>query len=242
MAKETAEKKLLKLIETTQAQEAVVANPAASAPATAPSVSPNEAQKVLDSVKGPGIPKLNLPPFLSPILSMFKGGGATLSAPGAFGLKDINKILLVGIVLVSGFLILSFLSGWNNINKGFNFPVQQMPDNTEAYAPSFRDVKEYVGAIARRNIFQPFELKQAQKESAVESVLAPINERTKDLRLVGISWLDTPESASAMIENTQSGVTYFLKSGEQINNVTVKQIFADSILISFGTEEMEMRL
>ena len=55
-----------------------------------------------------------------------------------------------------------------------------------------------------------------------------MHEQTKDLKLVGISWLDSAESASAMIENTQSGVTYFLKSGEQINSVTVKQIFADS--------------
>ena len=246
MAKETAEKKLLKLIETTQAQEVAAGSaPAATSPAAGPTGAPNEAQKVLESVKGTGLPKLSLPPFLNPLLSLFKAGGgaSAMAGPAGFGLKDINKILLVGIVIVSGFLFLSFLSGWNKVSNGLDFSVEQRSSNMEAFAPSFRELQEYVGAIARRNIFQPYEVKAGEKGlTPAEAAMAPINERTKDLKLVGISWLDTPESASAMIENTQSGVTYFLKSGEQINNVTVKQIFADSVLISFGNEEMEMRL
>ena len=243
MAKETAEKKLLKLIESTQSQETATATPDAAAATAVPAA--NEAQKVLDSVRGSGISKLklSLPPFFGQMLGFFKGGGLTLAGPGSFGLKDINKVLPVGIVVVAGFLFLSFFSGWNKVNKGINFPAEAPPANKDEFAPHFRELQEYIGAIARRNIFQPFEVKAAETETAgAETAMTPMDEHTKDLKLVGISWLDTPESASAMFENTQSGVTYFLKSGEQINNVTVKQIYADSVVITFGGEEMEMRL
>lgn len=241
MAKETAEKKLLKLIESTQAQEAAVAGqPAPAAPA--PAVE-NEAQKVLHSVQSVGF-KLSLPSFLNQIPGVFKGsavGGGAVAA--SFGLKDINKVLLVGIVVVACFLVVSFLSGLNQVNKGFTITVESAPANTDQFTPQFKDLQEYITTIARRNIFQPFEPKLAEKETGERvAAVTPINEQTKDLRLVGISWLDTPESASAMIENTQSGVTYFLRSGEKINNITVKEIYADSIVISFGNEEMEMRL
>ena len=249
MAKETAEKKLLKLIETTQAQEAAATTPGAAVPASAAgSGSPapvNEAQQVLNSVKGSGLalPPLALPPFLTKIFSIFRSGSATSAAPAGFGLNDINKILLVGIAVVFTVLFFNFLSGWNESQKDLSFSVDQMSGNMEAFAPQVRDLKDYLDTLNRRNIFQPYEAKAVQKEAAVtENAATPISDRIKDLKLVGISWLDTPESASAMIENTQSGVTYFLKSGEQINSVTVKQIYADSIIIRLGDEEMEMRL
>ena len=54
--------------------------------------------------------------------------------------------------------------------------------------------------------------------------------------------MDTPESASALVENTISGVTYFLRRGEKINDVLIEDIFAESIIVSFQGEEMEMKL
>lgn len=250
MAKETAEKKLLKLIESTQAQEAAAQSPdAAAAPSVGASTGAafRDVQQVANSVKGVGIslPKLALPAFLNQILGVFKGGSSpALAGQGSFGLKDINKFLGVGIAIVTGLLFLSFLSGWNESQRSVDFAVEQIPANTDEFTPSFRELAEYLDILTRRNIFQPYEVKVAAQKAdgTVESVATPISDRTKDLKLVGISWLDTPESASAMIENTQSGVTYFLKSGEQINSVTVKEIFADSIIIRFGDEEMEMRL
>lgn len=252
MAKETAEKKLLKLIESTQAQEAAAASGGQSSaePGGAPAAKGanfSDVQQVANSVKGAGIslPKISLPPFLNQILGVFKGGSSpALAGQSAFGLRDINKFLGIGIAIVTGLLFLSFFSGWNESQKSVDFAIEQIPANTDEFTPSFRELTEYLDTLTRRNIFQPYEVKAAAKEAdgTVASAATPINDKAKDLKLVGISWLDTPESASAMIENTQSGVTYFLKSGEQINSVTVKEIFADSIIIRFGDEEMEMRL
>jgi hypothetical protein len=117
--------------------------------------------------------------------------------------------------------------------------------STEKLFPSIPDLQKYVSAMSFRNIFNPFEktaesLVAGQAEGS--AVVQRIVQKVETLRLVGISWLDTPESASAMVENTSSGVTYFLRSGEQVNGVTVEAIYADSIVLEFDGERMELKL
>ena len=45
-----------------------------------------------------------------------------------------------------------------------------------------------------------------------------------------------------MVENQISGVTYFLGQGERINDVMIESIYADSIVVSYQGEEIEMKL
>ena len=45
-----------------------------------------------------------------------------------------------------------------------------------------------------------------------------------------------------MVENSASGVTFFLHAGEKVNGVTVEAIYADSIVLEFAGERMELKL
>ncbi len=61
-------------------------------------------------------------------------------------------------------------------------------------------------------------------------------------KLVGIAWLDLPETASIMIEDTQKKETFFLKQGEQLEGVTVKTIYTDRAVFSHENEETTIKL
>ena len=242
MAKETAEQKLLKLIEATEAQD----------PSSAPTATPDiatvpEAQQVLDSVKNVGVSTVKIPPFVANLLKFF-ANPTSLFQPGVFGLKSLNILLLVLIVIIGILFIFSFSSNLKHSQKNiiFESPEGVVIGGGDLF-PTFKKLSDYVQVISRRNIFQPWEEKIEEEviELPIElQGLDAIISRTEDLKLVGISWLDTPDTASAMIENTVSGVTYFLQIGEKIKgvDVMVEAIYADSIVVSFNGEEMEMKL
>ena len=62
---------------------------------------------------------------------------------------------------------------------------------------------------------------------------------SKDLKLVGISWGQSPK---AMIRSKKEQNTYFLRQ-EQIIGITgieVKTIFKDKVIISYQGEEKEL--
>ena len=128
----------------------------------------------------------------------------------------------------------------HNFHLKIETKVAKLPENL---LPQIKEMTEYVSVVTRRNIFQPFEKKEEEEKAAATPLdIQHIVEKTKDLRLVGVSWLSTPDSASALIENTNSGITYFLRAGDQINKVTVKEIFADSVILTFEGEDLKLSL
>lgn len=229
--KETAEQKLLKIIE----------NPRDSAP-PASNADQDTAEKVAAAVKGPAISSLALPPFLNPILDLFKG---KIPAGFSLGLKEINIFLGVGSAIVMIFFIGNVLSGIELLKNKDSFTVTFEAKNGKeivTFAPTLKQISEYLDNINKRNIFQPFEKKAVEKATALPAEANNIAAMAKDLKLVGISWLDSPASASAMIEDTQTGITYFLKPGETIKEMTIKTIYADRVILSYQGEEAIIKL
>ena len=109
----------------------------------------------------------------------------------------------------------------------------------ESLIPKVQAVSYYASEVKRRNIFQPYEEKTTTGVVTTGiSKDSPIVRKTKNLRLVGISWLDTVESASAMIEDTEKNMTYFLKKGEKMGDIIVKTIYADSVALGYENEEI----
>lgn len=233
MAKETAEQKLLKIIESTDAQSKGAASGASSADSAA--------QAVANSVKGTGM-SFSIPPVFGSLFSFFKKDGSQPAL--AFGLKEFNQAVILVVLLVFVLFVMDLSRGLRSSSRNLNFSMPQQTVNlAENIIPQPAQIEEYLEIVSRRNIFQPFE----KKEEDAVVVLAPketrrVVERTKDLKLVGVSWLDTADSASALIENTQSGMTYFLRTGDKVNEVIVKQIFADSIIVSYEGEEIKLNL
>jgi hypothetical protein len=61
-------------------------------------------------------------------------------------------------------------------------------------------------------------------------------------KLVGIAWLDLPETASVMINDTKKNKILFLKKGEQLEGITVKTIYTDRAVFSRDNEETTIKL
>jgi hypothetical protein len=258
MGKETAEQKLLKLIEAADAsggdsgggtvtipQSRTPAPPVISQPASA------EAEKVLRSVKSVGGPALlSMPPFIRDMLAFCRNPLAYLRSPQSYGLKEIQKALTVLIVFVFLGALKDFVQGMEISQRAFHFEsgveIPAIPlAGGQGLIPENKNIGDFLNTIVQRNIFQPYEPKEKPVENAVETAdsgMRRVTEQAKLLKLVGVSWLDTPESAAAMIENTESGVTYFLHTGEIINDVLVEKIYADRIIVVYEGEEMELRL
>jgi len=61
-------------------------------------------------------------------------------------------------------------------------------------------------------------------------------------KIVGIAWLDLPETASVMILDIQKKKILFLKKGEHFEGITVKTIYTDRAVFSDGSEETTIKL
>ncbi|MCB9772013.1 MAG: hypothetical protein H6754_05635 [Candidatus Omnitrophica bacterium] len=241
MAKDTAESKLLKLIEETDAKDKT-GNPAA--PAAGAAASP-DVTKVLNSVSTVGVGSISLPPFLQKILSAFfpKSGAG-------FGLRFFNQILLFVILGVGVFFVMDFSKGMKQSQVEVAYDVVQAEDDgKDVVLPTINDVVDYIATVSSRNIFRPFE-----KKAEEAKIVAPLeNQRIKDkvvnFKLVGISWLSTPETATAMIEDKGTSVTYFLKTGDDfgkmkqdMQGLKIDVIYADRVEFSFQGEKLTMNL
>lgn len=162
----------------------------------------------------------------------------------SFGLREINKLLLTAVAVIFVFLILDFLKGAESLRKKIDSAVDFNTAKTSSnvMAPE-RNLSDYLDLAAERNIFQPFEKKVVKEKSAVESPPPPgIAVVTQKLKLVGVSWVDSAQSASAMIEDTESGITYFVHQGERVKEFTVKTIYANQVILTSEGEEITIGL
>lgn len=158
--------------------------------------------------------------------------------PFSFSIRFLNQILFLFIVACVVGLVLEMRSGMELINQQVNFTDDVRVPNAiaDAALPSSRDAKYYLEKVSSRNIFRPYEA--VAKNAAVLN----LTKRLSKFKLVGVAWLDLPESASIMIEDTQNKTTYFLKQGEQLEGVTVKTIYTDRVVFSDQHEETTIKL
>lgn len=160
--------------------------------------------------------------------------------------KKINLLLtllfIFAIVAVVGEMMWGqdFLSKTENIRLDQKMAKSIISD--ENIVPSIPGLDYYLEQAKKRNIFQPFKEGELVNKSTTAS---PKNQRladsTRNLKLVGISWLDTVESASAMIEDVDKKETYFLMRGDKIGDIYVKTIYADSVKLGHDNEEIIIR-
>jgi hypothetical protein len=194
MAKETAEQKLLKIIEGSSAgasKKAVVSRKKA---------------------KGDGI-----------------------------SIKQVNQILVVGIVLCLGMLIYEINSGITLLNSQFKTDDLGASSRrtAEFSVPQVQSLAYYADAMSARNIFKPYDQEQGM---ASEPEVVTLEQRMSRYRVVGVAWLDLPESASLMVEDIETRKTYFLREGEKIDDVTVTTIYTDRAVFSYENEEIVIKL
>ena len=156
-----------------------------------------------------------------------------------FSVSALNTLLLLGIIACLIALVFEMRSGMSLLHQAVEFPPESKTGGTlsDIALPTTPSANYYLQKINERNIFKPYVPKTAPKPQA--KGLAILMARYK---LVGIAWLDLPETASIMIEDTQKHETFFLKQGEQLEGVTVKTIYTDRAVFSHENEETTIKL
>jgi hypothetical protein len=193
--KETAEQKLLKMIETSSAEE---------------------------------------------VSRSKKKTGAKRSGGSLAFLRTLNLLLILGLVAASVFLLQELKSGSNLMAQEFDVPspnAMASPRGREVLMPTLQRLSYYTTPLSRRNLFEPYEFK-VQQTAEVTDMNKEVASRTSHLKLVGISWMDSVESASVMLEDAAQATTYFLQKGEKVGDINIKTIYADSVEVSFQDEEI----
>ena len=244
--KETAEQKLLKLIESSQWQKGVTSPspPAQTVAFPESTVSPspvNESEqialRVAQSVRSPAVPGLKISSFLQNLGSLFKRSGTTAGV----GLSQVNRLLTLVAVCMFFVLAGKMFMGWTESNQKISFLLDTKVSRTgEQLIPITKEVAYYLDQVQTRNIFKPYEKKQGDNKSSAENRV--IASKTQHMKLRGISWLDSPETASAIVEDSDTGTTYFLKQGDRLKDVTVKTIYADQVIMVYEGEEIAIKL
>jgi hypothetical protein len=155
-----------------------------------------------------------------------------------FTVATLNTILFLGILGCIAALVLEMRSGFALLGQQIEFPTESRTTSLSDIAlPSTRSADFYLREINERNIFRPYAPKVAAKN------VQGFAQRMSKYKIVGIAWLDLPETATIMLEDTQKHETFFLKKGEQLEGgVTVKTIYTDRAVFSHENEETTIKL
>ena len=84
-----------------------------------------------------------------------------------------------------------------------------------------------------RNIFKPGPAKK-EEEKRDETTVA-----LSDYRLVGLS--PDPQENYAMVKNTKTNITFFLKKGEFLNGMEIVDILENKLILKIKGKEVEFR-
>lgn len=185
---------------------------------------------------------------------MQKGGGAASSKSSSsaakgqkgfkkiefsFTIKTLNQILFLAIIASICGLVYEMQNGMKLI--GTNVDLQEDVTMSRSVAdialPTNKDIQVYMDKINSRNIFRPYEAPVVKTATQIN-----LAKRLSKFKLVGVAWLDLPETASIMIEDTENKATYFLKQSEQLEGVTVKTIYTDRVVFGDENEETTIKL
>ena len=227
--KPTPEEQLLKLIED-------------------PGGSQDDAKKSPPAVKkpGPGLPDFGkLFGRLDYLVDFFRKKVAESSRQfPIFNIKWVNRGLLA-IVLASAIYLLFDLFVGKPSQANFLsqvgvsdavYPVQEVG----AKGPK-RELAYYKQPVARRNPFLPPSAAPAESSQPATTLPPPTSTKMasilQGLKLVGIAWGPEP---LAMIEEVQSGRTYFLKQGQEVQGLKVQSIHKEKVTVTYEGEEGEL--
>lgn len=161
----------------------------------------------------------------------------------AFNARQFNILLMICVVASAFFFAYELRSGLLLTAQEVAFVVDNgaVKDTANLFLPQMKSVGYYLDKIKSRNIFQPYEQKAEAKE-AVPSALAALEKKMSKFKIVGIAWLDVPESATVMLEDTATHMTHFLKEGDKVEDVIVKIIYTDRVVFSRANEEITIKL
>lgn len=173
------------------------------------------------------------------------------SAPRELNLTLINRALVVVLVLLVAAIALN-TQRVRPSPMDLSRPARSAsPSAKELPRAALGPMEHYLSEVEGRDLFSAVAPQERKKvEARAEPVRPPeppkppqataleiLRERAKTLKLVGISWGPVPV---AMIEDTATRETSFLRERESINQIRIKAILRDRVVIGYGNAEQDL--
>lgn len=148
--------------------------------------------------------------------------------------KWINGFFSIVLIVLGMAVIYSFHKR-GDINKLYEriYKVKASPYREKSIEP-FKPLTDYREITSGRNIFLPVE--KAAKNGEMPNNAA-LKELIKDLSLAGIY---QGQQSEVMIENKIAKKTYFLKQGDEINGIKIKDILKDRVILEYQGVRAEL--
>ncbi|KPK97827.1 MAG: hypothetical protein AMJ95_07115 [Omnitrophica WOR_2 bacterium SM23_72] len=156
--------------------------------------------------------------------------------------RALNQILKLCVVFLAVYFVINLAVALLSLNKELDLKAESEKSQKEEVVKASSLLKSltfYAEKARERDLFH------ISRDLPVEIVTmgrgpSPrILEATKDFRLVGIAWSEDPD---VMIEDTANQRTLFLKRGQTFgNNVKLKAVYKDKVVLGYGKEEIELR-
>lgn len=154
----------------------------------------------------------------------------------SLNLKILNILLGLAAIFLSIYLIVDFAFGSVNIDQFFKkLSKTKRLRFEESSLTKVKPFLYYLEMIQRRNIFSPIVYKTVEETKT--EIRETMKSLTANIKLVGISWDSEP---TAMIEDTKTLKTYFLKQGDIIGEFKVEEIFKDRVILSYKEGKFEL--
>ncbi|MFH0753591.1 MAG: hypothetical protein V2A70_03395 [Candidatus Omnitrophota bacterium] len=159
-----------------------------------------------------------------------------------FSARHMNVLLMTAVLAGFLFFVYQIKSGVSSLNEDVEISSDSTTPRSNDASSVFpmKDVVYYLDKISSRNIFKPYEKKT--EDALTPSGAAALKSRMAKYKLVGVAWLDVPESATVMLENTMTHETRFLREGDKFDDVMVKTIYTDRVVFSYSNEEITVKL
>jgi hypothetical protein len=157
-------------------------------------------------------------------------------------IKSVNQFLKVCVTILAFYFLVNLYTSVINLKKDIKVNPKLMratQDQSMQVRSLLKSASYYLEKARERDIFTMNKKPLSKEPVSGKGNSQRILEATQNLRLVGISWSDDPD---VMIEDTKIQRTFFLKKGQIVeNDIRLKAVFKDKVILNYGGEEIELR-
>ncbi len=165
-----------------------------------------------------------------------------------FDLSFVNRMLWVGLILFGAYLLFDFFLVQPEAklvdilppgSEDIAVPSEVLPSVTPEQR--LKPFSHYLDAIRKKNAFVGDKREIAKKEK--EEIKPPaarvrLEQLARSIVLVGIDWAGP--QPQAMFEDSEKKKTFFIKEGEEINGMVLKEITRSGVKLGYQNEEIEI--
>jgi len=162
------------------------------------------------------------------IFHKLRKGEISFSKPN---LPFLNKALIGILSIMVIYLVFDFVSAILPRNAIVS-PAKYVKQK-EASLAKLSPLGYYLDRIGGKDLFSPQRIALVKAKGEISS-----GEPYAGLKLVGVDWGGNPV---ALIEDTKTAKTYFVKKGESVKELTVLEIFRDRVKLRYDNKVLELK-